>query len=145
MGRRIVAILAGFVVANIVIFALEALGHAIYPPPAGLDLTKPEAFRTMVSQMPPGAFVLLVIGWLAGTAAGVATAQRINRKPTFVPGLVVGTMLFAATAYNFSIIPHPIWVVVAALVGIPVVTGLVARTATPGLPPVTPATPDAPR
>ena len=29
MGRRIVAILAGFVVANIVIFALEALGHAI--------------------------------------------------------------------------------------------------------------------
>jgi hypothetical protein len=142
MVRRIVAILAGFVVANIVIFALEALGHVIYPPPAGLDLTKPEAFRTMVSQMPPGAFVLLLLGWLAGTAAGVATAQRINRAPTLLPGLVVGTMLFATTAYNFSIIPHPAWVVGAALVGIPLVAGLVARAATPGLPSIAP---DAPR
>jgi hypothetical protein len=138
MGRRILSILAGFVVASIVVFALEALGHAIYPPPAGLDLTKPEAFQTMISQMPPGAFVLLLIGWLAGTAAGVATAQRINSKPTFLPGLVVGTMIFAATAYNFSIIPHPRWVVVAALVGIPVVAYLVARATTRGLPPVAP-------
>jgi hypothetical protein len=145
MRRRIAAILAGFVVANIVIFALEALGHVIYPPPPGLDLTKPEAFRTMVSQMPPGAFVVLLVGWLAGTAAGVATAQRINRAPTLLPGLVVGTMLFAATAYNFSIIPHPLWVVVAALVGIPIVTGLATRAATLRLSAATPATPATPR
>ena len=142
MGRRILAVLAGFVVANIVIFGLEAIGHAIFPPPAGLDLTKPEAFRTMISQMPPGAFVLLLVEWLAGTAAGVATAQRVNRAPTLLPGLVVGTMIFAATAYNFSIIPHPAWVVVTAIVGIPVVAYLVARAATPSPASISP---DAPR
>ena len=36
--RTALASVAGVIVAAIVVFAVEGLGHALFPPPAGLDL-----------------------------------------------------------------------------------------------------------
>lgn len=130
MGRRILAILAGFILAIVVIFAVEYCSHLVYPLPPGVDPTNAEALRSVMSRMPTGAFVFLLAGWLLGTATGAATAQRINRAPTLVPGLVVGAMIFAASVFNFKAIPHPVWVVAVALVGIPAVAYLATRAAT---------------
>jgi hypothetical protein len=70
MGRAILAVIAGCVLSVLVVAGLEALGHQIYPPPAGVDLTDPAAMRTLVAQMPVGAFVILVSGWLLGAGLG---------------------------------------------------------------------------
>ena len=43
MIRKISAVVLGVVIAVILIIAIEALGHAVYPPPEGLDITNKDA------------------------------------------------------------------------------------------------------
>lgn len=119
MGRAILAVVAGCVLSVLVVAGLEALGHQIYPPPAGVDLRDPAAMRTVIARMPAGAFVILVSGWILGAGLGAWLATRLSGTGKAWPGGVVGGVTLAATVINLFTIPHPVWVVVAALIGIP--------------------------
>ncbi|HEY5782232.1 MAG TPA: hypothetical protein VIT66_10275, partial [Lysobacter sp.] len=70
MGRTILGMLVGVVVAVLVIMAMEMLGHHFYPPPSGLDVTDPAneaAFAQFVATMPFGGKVMVLLAWLVGT------------------------------------------------------------------------------
>ncbi len=47
MTRKILAVVFGIVIALVIIIAIEALSHAVYPMPEGLDLTNQEALQAM--------------------------------------------------------------------------------------------------
>jgi hypothetical protein len=129
MGRAILAVIAGFLLSVLVVAGVDALNHQIYPPPAGMDVRNPATMRTVIDQMPVGAFVILVSGWVLGAGLGAWLATKLSRTATAWPGGAVGGATLAATGINLFTIVHPVWVVILALIGIPLATWVGIRAA----------------
>lgn len=127
--RQILGVIAGVVVGGLVVFLVEFAGHSLFPPPPGTDLTNPEDVKRLMSLLPAGAFAMVLFGWFLGSLAGAWTANRIAR--TSMAGWIVAALFILLTAYNFTVIPHPMWMMVAGVV-IPLVSAWIAsRISTP--------------
>jgi hypothetical protein len=136
MGRAILAVIAGCVLSVLVFSGVDLLAHQIYPPPPALDPRDPAAMQTLIAQMPTGAFVIIVFGWVLGAGVGAWLATKLSRVSSTWPGYVVGGVTLAATAVNVWTIPHHIWVVLIALVGIPLATWVGVRAGQTVPPPI---------
>jgi hypothetical protein len=138
MGRAILAVVAGCVASVLVIFGMDAISHSVYPPPTGVDVRDRAGMRAVIQQMPTGAFIIVVAGWIIGATLGAWVATRLSRGRAWA-GVVVGGVTFVATAINLFTIPHPVWVILAAVIGIPLATWVGTRAAQTSPPPATAA------
>src|SRR5687767_14115341 len=100
-------IVAGLVVAFLCIFAVEWVGHSLYPPPAGLDASDPADQARLMAAMPGAAKAMVLLAWFAGTLAGAWTANRIAGRG--LAGWVVALLAIAAGVATMLMIPHPAW------------------------------------
>jgi hypothetical protein len=114
MFRSLFAVVAGLVVAFVAIMVVEAIGHSIYPPPAGLDPLTPEGMAAIVAQLPVGAMIAVLVAYMCGGLAGGAVAGRLARGRMVEPALV-GTLLTVAALLNVITIPHPLWMSAASV------------------------------
>ena len=62
MNRKISAVVLGVVTAVVLIIAIEALGHAVYPPPDDLDTSNIEALQAYVMNAPLAALLFVMAG-----------------------------------------------------------------------------------
>ena len=125
MLRMILGTVAGVVTAMVVIMVLEMGGHMLFPPPAGLDPMNPDHVAEIIAAMPIGAFVYILVCYVAGTAAGGVTGNLIARRRW--PALVVGGLIAVGSVANAFMIGQPLWVNAAAVI-LPLVTAwLVSR------------------
>jgi hypothetical protein len=127
MGRAILAVVAGCVLSLLIVSGVEAVGHMIYPPPAGIDVRDPAAMRIVIAEMAFGAFVIIVSGWILGAGLGAWLATRLSGTGKTWPGGAVGGVTLAATGINLLAIAHPLWIVIVALIGIPLATWVGVR------------------
>ncbi len=116
--RYLLAFLAGAIVAGFVVAGFEALGHAVYPPPAGLDPGNLEQVKAAVASMPAGAFLFVLFAWAAGAYAGGLVAARIAPGRRGVLAAVVGALVLAAVVANLAMIPHPLWFAALGIVAV---------------------------
>jgi hypothetical protein len=114
--RKVSAVVFGVVVAVILIIAVEALGHAIYPPPDGLDISNKEAVQGYVMDAPVGALLFVMASWLVATLAGGLLACFIARETPLVYAAIVGGLVLVGTIINFLSIPHPPWFSITSVV-----------------------------
>jgi len=134
MLRSVLAVLVGLVATFVVIGLLEMLGMLIYPPPAGLDFSKPEAVRAAMATIPTGALVCVLVAQAVGTFSGAWLAAFIARRSPITHALVVGGLALLAGIFNLLSIPHPIWFsVMSILTSLPVAfaAGRVLRSRNP--------------
>ncbi|HEX8572048.1 MAG TPA: hypothetical protein VF759_04795 [Allosphingosinicella sp.] len=106
MGRLILGIVAGIVVAFATVLAVDFAGHQIYPLPAGLDLDDPQAVGAFIAAMPAAARMLVLAAFFAGALGGGVAAAAVSRREWAawpVAGLVV-----AAGAAKLLMVPHPV-------------------------------------
>jgi len=118
MVRNIGAVLAGVATAFVLILVIEKLGHLIYPPPADLDFSDPEAIRPYMATLPFVALLFPMIAWVVGTFAGSLVASKIGTANPLAFAGVVGGLVLAATIANLIMIPHPAWFSAVSLVAI---------------------------
>ena len=116
MLRKLGAVLLGAIVGYVIVSVIEMANLMFFKPPAGLSFQDPEAMKAWVASLPESAFILVVVAWLVGAAVGVWIATRVGRSR--VTGLIVGMLMIGATVSNFFRFPHPIWAIVAAIVGL---------------------------
>ena len=109
MLRRILAVIAGCVVAMAVIFLVESISHRFSPPPVGTDFKNPESLKHMMDNVPTNSFILLLGGYILGSFAGGLTATLLSGRNNFVPATVVGGILTAGGIMDLVQIPHPLW------------------------------------
>lgn len=121
--RGIVAVVAGLVAAFAVVFVCEALGHMLYPPPPGLDISNPDDQKRMMEVIPTGAKVAVVIAWFLGTLAGSLVAVKIGRRPLYA--WVIAGITILLSIVTTMMFPHPVWMIVAAVV-LPVLAAVLA-------------------
>lgn len=118
MGKKIGAGIAGVIVAMVFVWLVQRVGHAVYPPPPGLDVNDAGAMTAYIETLPIGAFLFVIASYFFGTFGGTFLACRIaGSQPMLFAGLVGGLMLIAM-AMNIAMIPHPTWFVVAAIIAI---------------------------
>ena len=115
----------GIIVGGAVVFAVETIGHSMYPPPDGIDLSDPQAVKSLIASLPVAALVMVLVGWLVGSFAGAWVARRVGQSD--LAAWIVAAAFIAFTAVNFVMIPHPLWMMAIGVL-IPLATAwLVTR------------------
>lgn len=127
MGKNIAAGIVGIVIAGVLVWLVELIGHSIYPPPPDLDFADPEAMRAYIATMPIGAFMFVGGAWFIATLAGTFAACKIGSAKPMIFAIVVGGLMLIATAANLMMIPHPTWFSILGIVGI-VIAGWLGMT-----------------
>ena len=118
MLRKVLGALAGIATAVLTVMLMEWLGHSVYPPPDGIDLSNTEALTTYVAAAPLGALLFVLVGYLIATFDGTFIACLIGRAPQYIYALLIAVLMLASTASNLIMIPHPTWFSISAVVGI---------------------------
>ena len=113
MGRLILGIAVGVVVAFATVFAIDLAGHQIYPLPSDIDLHDPEAVGAFIRTMPAGALALVLIAWFVGALDGGVAAAAISRR-TWTVWPVAGLVAVAGVV-NVLMIPHPVLLQIGAV------------------------------
>jgi len=111
--RRVLGVIAGLVVAFVLVQVAELITHQLYPFPPGADMHDMATIKRFVATLPPPAFVLVLAGWLAGTFLGTFVAAKIGRSR--VASYILGAILLAAGIANAIIIPQPAWFSIASI------------------------------
>jgi hypothetical protein len=122
--RTTLALLAGVVVTFFTISAVEQLGHILYRAPAGLDWQDSSAVSAYLKQLPAGALLLVLAGWLLGIFTGLTAATMLAGRCRGRFALAIGSLVFLGAVSNFYLLPHPMWLIVLSLIMIPLVAVL---------------------
>jgi hypothetical protein len=117
--RNILAVFAGVIVSGIVVGVVESVGHLIWPPPPGVDVSQPEALAALMDQIPLPAKLNVVLAWWLGAFVGAGVAAHLAGSRPAVLGYVVGAIQLSGGIATLLMIPHPAWMVVSALVAAP--------------------------
>ena len=107
--RSIGAVIAGFVVASIVMMIIESInGRFLYPDlgKAAQGVTDREVVRQLMATAPVGALLVVIVGWILGGLAGGWVAARIA---SLRQAIVVGILLTLSGIANNLMIPPPLW------------------------------------
>lgn len=125
MGRTILGMLLGVVTMMFTVYTFEFIGHALYPPPAGLDPKNPDHLQIIIAAAPVGAMAMLVLAWTAGAFVGGWTGARIARHAR-AAAIAVALFVMAGVAGMIVMVPdHPKWVSALGLL-LPIPVALVA-------------------
>lgn len=116
--RTATGIVLGTLVAFVLVGVIEAIGETVFPPPAGIDFSRPAELATYVERLPAGALLFVLAAWIVATFVGGLVAGWIARGNAVVVAAVVGALVLAATIANLMLIPHPAWMAVAGVAGI---------------------------
>ena len=130
MGRTILGILAGVIVAWLAMTICEFASLFLHRPPAGLDLRDPQALAAHIAAAPLSAMLVVVVGWALAAFVGAWVAARIARHRR-AAALVIGLLVLAGVIANIAMIPHPLWMTVAGLALPLPLAWLAARIASP--------------
>ena len=118
MVKNIVAGFAGIIVAGLLVWLVEMLGHAVYPAPADLNFADADTMRAYIDTLPLGAMLFVAAAWFIGTLGGTVLACKLGDAKPLIYALVVGGLILVATVANLIMIPHPVWFSVLGIVGI---------------------------
>lgn len=114
MWRSILAVIVGILVMGITVAAVQWLGHSIFPPPEAVP-AHPGAMAELVANMPVAALAFVLVAYAFGTFLGAYTAATISLAHKRGAAIAIALVMLALIAMNFSVIPHPLWMVIGGV------------------------------
>lgn len=114
MLRSILAVIVGILVMGITVAAVQWLGHSIFPPPEAIP-AHPDAMAELVANMPLAALAFVLVAYAFGTFLGAYTAATISLAHKRGVSIAIAMVMLALIAMNFSVIPHPLWMVIGGV------------------------------
>ncbi len=120
MLKNIVAGIAGVIIAGLLVWLVELLGHTVYPPPTNLNFADPDAMSAYIDALPIGALLFVAAAWFIATLGGTVAACKIGDAKPMIFASVVGGLMLLGTLFNLMTIPHPVWFSILGVAGIAV-------------------------
>lgn len=111
--RKLLAVIAGVVAGALVITGVEALGHQVYPPAVGIDMTNADAARQALADAPAGALGVVLAAWALGALAAGWVVARLSHEWQMRLALVASAILLAGAVTTLVMLPHPVWFMIA--------------------------------
>lgn len=105
----VVGVVIGVLAGGLTVFLIESLGHALFGTGDPTDLT---AITTPM-------WVSVLVAWILGSAVGGGVATYWGPGSTVRAGGIVGVVLLAGAVANMFAFPHPAWMIVGAVVLMP--------------------------
>ena len=129
--RHVLATIAGFIVASLVVYIFETLiGHNLFPLPEGANPMDMDWIKNNMDQIPTGSKVFVVIAHFVGIIAGMFIAGLIS-KTSMIPAYIVGGLMLAATIFNSVMLPKELWFTISdgafAIIGFLIGKSLAAK------------------
>lgn len=113
MMRSLITVIVGVVVGRITTGLVGMAGHALYPPPAGLELDGTgDAWRLYLASAPTGMFLALLAAGAAGAFVGGLVAALLSERRRVLHALAVGALQTGFAVIQFRMVPHPLWFVI---------------------------------
>lgn len=100
-------VIAGFIVAGIIMLFFEWINHFIFPIPSDLDIYNSEAVRAFTASMSWKAYILVFIGWAVGAFEGGCTTAWFAKEKQFGATLALTIVLLLAGLGNTIMIGFP--------------------------------------
>lgn len=124
MLKGFLGIIAGLVVAFLLIFAIQELGRLVFPPQqileqagvevpeGGINYADPDQLRLIVENAPWYVLALVPLSWFIGTLIGALLTAHI--APGGLRASVgFGFIMLALGLTQLFTIPHPLWMWIA--------------------------------
>ena len=119
--RKVAGAVLGLALAAVIVAGMDWFAHWLFPP-AAVDLRG----LLSIDAAPMPARVLVAGSWFLGALVGGLVAVRVSAWPSSI--WIVSGLAAAACLAMTMLIPHPLWMQVAAVAG-PLFAAVVARTA----------------
>lgn len=103
---RLWPVVAGLVVASVIMMAFEYINSMFFPLPADLDIYDTAAVQAFTATLPFSAYILVLMGWIAGAFAAGYTTTHLAGVHTKHLALVVGGILTVLGIINNILIGH---------------------------------------
>jgi hypothetical protein len=117
MLRLILGVIIGLVSGFFVIYAVQQVGHQIWPVATGLDSRDKAAATAFMASMPVGGLLAVMAAWILGaytaSMAGLLVAHRRR-----IAGVIPAALIFVATVLVLFMLHHPLWMAIGGLGGI---------------------------
>ena len=123
--RVVLGVVVGVAIAMAVVMAGDWLHMRYFPIPPGVNATDPRALGAYLASAPIASLVGLPLTWMLAGGAGAFVAALIAKRRW--AGWIAGAVLLAGTLLNLAFIPHPWWMLVAALIAVPLAIWFAAR------------------
>jgi predicted neutral ceramidase superfamily lipid hydrolase len=111
--RTVLGIIAGVVIAFILIYCVEMI-NTFYIQPPGEDLTDAQ-WEDYFENLPASAFIVVLFAHGIGTALGAFIAQSIAKSIPLTPAAIVGFIVLVGAIVNLFAYTHPIWFIIVDL------------------------------
>lgn len=118
MKRKIFAVVLGVITAVVLIIAIEALGHFLFPLPAGMDVTDTDAMKAYVMTLPVTALLIVMAAWIVATLVGGVLACFVARETPLIYSAIIGGLVLLGTIINLMSLPHPLWFSITSVLAI---------------------------
>ena len=119
MIRTLAGVAIGIAVAIILIMVTEALGNALFPPPA-LDLNNPD----VPSALPFANQLFPILGWFLASLVGGWLAVQVSTREW--SAWLVAASVLVGELLDFSLGRHAVWVMVVGVIA-PLLAGWLAQ------------------
>src|SRR3990167_1516682 len=98
---RLWPLIAGLLLAFVVMTLLEYANSFIYPLPEGLDISDPQAVRVFTATLPWMAYILVLAGWILGAlTAGLLTTYLSGEQKYRLSFLVCIILTYLGHRYR---------------------------------------------
>jgi O-antigen/teichoic acid export membrane protein len=113
--KFVAAVFVGMMLGGLAIWAVEMVGHNLYPPPADIDVSNPQNVAKAIADAPMSALLFVVLAYAVGAFIGGLVAQLIKNGPSVLSALTTGLILLIFGSITLLSVPHPTWMIVAGL------------------------------
>src|SRR5688500_13573937 len=108
MLRKILALLVGIIVANVIITLMHLVNGLIYGMPK-IESGDSAAIATYVASLPTLALLVVAFGYALGYFVAGFAMRKVSRWHSSVLPVVLGVLGTLGWVLNLMNIPHPIW------------------------------------
>ena len=120
MGRKILAVIVGFITAAAIFMVFQMISTMAAPTyPANAEHMTKEELAAYIKTLPPMVFGIVLAGYIVGAFAGGFVASKMGRRWSSGPTLaiIVGALLTLGGVMNFFVMlpSQPTWFVAASL------------------------------
>jgi hypothetical protein len=114
--RNFLALVVGLFLGGLVNMGLVTAGPAVFPLPAGIDVTKPESLAASIHLFEPRNFVFPFLAHALGTFVGAFVAHAAAASRRWLFAWIVGVVFLGGGIAAARMIPAPGWFVALDLV-----------------------------
>ena len=100
-------VLAGFLVASIIMLIFEWINHFIFPLPASLEQNDTAAVQAFTASLPWTAYILVFLGWAVGAFEGGCTAAWLAGEKQLPVTTILAVLLVLAGIFDMMMLGFP--------------------------------------